>query len=124
MRVSWSQLITYAKEGKITGQVEVTETQAIAKLKPGSVPGVTDDKSATPLTVALDPRAMDTYIAELRKENIDFVSNVGSSMVGNLLLTIIGPVLLFGALAVPFLAWTGLASYLARRAKRQTRAVA
>jgi uncharacterized iron-regulated membrane protein len=33
-------------------------------------------------------------------------------------------VLLFGALAVPFLAWTGLASYLALRAKRQSRAVA
>ena len=98
MRVSWSQLITYAKEGKITGQVEVTETQAIAKLKPGSVPGVTEDKNPTPLTVALDPRAMDTYIAELRKENIDFVSNVGSSMMGQLFLTIIGPVLLFGAL--------------------------
>jgi len=33
-------------------------------------------------------------------------------------------VLLFGAPAVPFLAWTGLASYLSLRAKRQSRAVA
>lgn len=98
MKVSWSQFITYAKEGKITGPVEVTESQAIAKLKPGSVPGVTEDKNPTPVTVLLDPRAMDTYYAELRKEGIEFNVNVGSSFVGQLFLTIIGPLLLFGAL--------------------------
>ena len=98
MKVSWSQFITYAKEGKITGPVEVTESQAIAKLKPGSVPGITEDKNPTPVTVLLDPRAMDTYYAELRKEGIDFNVNVGSSFVGQLFLTIIGPLLLFGAL--------------------------
>ncbi|NBX33734.1 MAG: AAA family ATPase, partial [Planctomycetes bacterium] len=87
-----------AKEGKITGPVEVTESQAIAKLKPGSVPGITEDKNPTPVTVLLDPRAMDTYYAELRKEGIDFNVNVGSSFVGQLFLTIIGPLLLFGAL--------------------------
>jgi len=98
MKVSWSQFITYAKEGKITGPVEVTESQAIAKLKPGSVPGVTEDKNPTPVTVLLDPRAMDTYYAELRKEGIEFNVNVGSSIIGQLFLTIIGPLLLFGAL--------------------------
>lgn len=98
MKVSWSQFITYAKEGKITGPVEVTESQAIGKLKPGSVPGITEDKNPTPVTVLLDPRAMDTYYAELRKEGIDFNVNVGSSFVGQLFLTIIGPLLLFGAL--------------------------
>ena len=98
MKVSWSQFITYAKEGKITGPVEVTESQAIGKLKPGSVPGVTEDKNPTPVTVLLDPRAMDTYYAELRKEGIEFNVNVGSSFVGQLFLTIIGPLLLFGAL--------------------------
>jgi cell division protease FtsH len=41
---------------------------------------------------------MDTYYAELRKEGIEFNVNVGSSFVGQLFLTIIGPLLLFGAL--------------------------
>jgi cell division protease FtsH len=41
---------------------------------------------------------MDTYYAELRKEGVEFNVNVGSSFVGQLFLTIIGPLLLFGAL--------------------------
>ena len=96
--VSWPEFINYAKGEKIQGTVTVTESQAIAKLKPGSVPGITEDKNPTPITVLLDPRAMDTYYAELRKEGIDFEVNVGSSFIGQLFLTIIGPLLLFGAL--------------------------
>ena len=98
MKVSWSQLMTYAKEGKLQGPVEITESQAVAKLKPGSVPGVTEDKNPTPISVAIDPRAMDTYYAELRKEGIDAVTNVSSSFMGQVFLTLIVPLILIGAM--------------------------
>ena len=98
MKISWPQLMTYAKEQKLAGKVEINDSQAIAKLKPGSVPGVTDDKNPTTVTVLLDPRAMDTVYAELRKEGIDYDVNVGSSVVGQIFITIIGPLLLFGGL--------------------------
>jgi cell division protease FtsH len=99
MKISWPQLMTYAKESKIVGKVEINDSQAIAKLKPGSIPGVADDaKNATTVTVLLDPRAMDTVYAELRKEGIDYDVNVGSSVVGQIFFTLIGPLLLFGGL--------------------------
>jgi cell division protease FtsH len=98
MKVSWEQLMTYAREGKIAGDVEITDSQAVAKLKPGSVPGVTDEKGPTTITVALDPRAMEFYHAELHKNGVPNVVNVGSSFLGQLFLTIIGPLLLFGLL--------------------------
>jgi cell division protease FtsH len=41
---------------------------------------------------------MDTVYAELRKEGIDYDVNVGSSVVGQIFITIIGPLLLFGGL--------------------------
>jgi cell division protease FtsH len=97
-KVSWQQLVTYAKEGKLQGPVEITDSQAVARLKPGSVPGLTDDKNPTPVSVSIDPRAMDTYYAELRKEGIDHVVNVGSSFMGQLFLTVIGPILLIGGM--------------------------
>ncbi|MFM1937092.1 MAG: ATP-dependent zinc metalloprotease FtsH [Planctomycetota bacterium] len=98
-KVSWPQLMTFAKEGKIQGPIEMTESQAIARLKPGSVPGLADDKgNATTVRVAIDPRAADTYYGELRREGIDHEVNVGSSFLGQLFLTIIGPLLLFGLL--------------------------
>jgi cell division protease FtsH len=98
MKVSWEQLMTYAREGKIAGEIEITDSQAVAKLKPGSVPGVTDEKGPTTITVALDPRAMEFYHAELNKQGVPNVVNVGSSFLGQLFLTIIGPLLLFGLL--------------------------
>jgi cell division protease FtsH len=98
MKVSWSQLMTYAEEGKIQGPVEITESQAVAKLKPGSVPGVADDKGPTTVSVSIDPRAMDTYYGELRERKIDHVTNVGSSFMGQLFLTLIVPLILIGAM--------------------------
>ena len=98
MKVTWPQLMTYAREGKVAGTVEITDTQAVAKLKPGSVPGLGDDKAPQQVYVPLEVRAMDTYIAELRSKNYDFVSNTGNTFFGQLFLTIIGPVLLIGAM--------------------------
>jgi cell division protease FtsH len=98
MKISWSQLMTYAEEGKIQGPVEITESQAVAKLKPGSVPGVADDKAPTAVSVSIDPRAMDTYYGELRERKIDHVTNVGSSFMGQLFLTLIVPLILIGAM--------------------------
>jgi cell division protease FtsH len=98
MKVSWSQLMTYAKEGKLQGPVEITESQAIAKLKPGSVPGVGDEKAPSTVSVAIDPRAMDTYYGDLREAGIDHSTNVGSSFMGQLFLTLIVPLILIGAM--------------------------
>ena len=98
MKITWSQLMTYAEEGKIQGPVEITESQAVAKLKPGSVPGVADDKAPTAVSVSIDPRAMDTYYGELRERKIDHVTNVGSSFMGQLFLTLIVPLILIGAM--------------------------
>jgi cell division protease FtsH len=98
MKITWPQLLTYAKEGKLQGPVEITESQAIAKLKPGSVPGVGDEKAPSTVSVAIDPRAMDTYYGDLREAGIDHSTNVGSSFMGQLFLTLIVPLILIGAM--------------------------
>jgi cell division protease FtsH len=97
-RISWQQLMSYAKEKKLAGEVEISEGQASARLKPGSVPGVTAEAAPTTVTVAIDPRAVNFYLSQLDAEGVPFVSNVGSSFIGQLFLTIIGPLLLFGLL--------------------------
>ncbi|MFO0963425.1 MAG: ATP-dependent zinc metalloprotease FtsH [Phycisphaerales bacterium] len=93
MRISWKELMTYAKEDKVQFPIEVSDAQVTAKLKPDSVPGVTDAKSPTTVTVAIDPRAMDTYYAELNGKGYPYLTNVGSSFFGQILLTLIAPVL-------------------------------
>jgi cell division protease FtsH len=57
-----------------------------------------EGKALTVVTVSLDPRAMDTYYRELNEKKYPYEVNVGSSIVGQLFLTLIGPLIILGVI--------------------------
>ncbi len=108
LRLSWGELMNYCAEGKLVNKIEINESQAVAKVR--DVPGMTGEgaktgtpaeaegKALTVVTVALDPRAMDTYYKELNDRKYPYEVNVSSSVIGQLFMMLIGPLIILGVI--------------------------
>jgi cell division protease FtsH len=96
--INWKDLMTYAQEGKIAGAIEISDTQATAKLVPNSVPGPTDAKGANSVYVSLDPSARADLQKILIEKGYPFKVRVGSSVFMQLLMAVLPILLIVGVI--------------------------
>jgi cell division protease FtsH len=96
--VSWKDLTTFAKEGKLAGPIEITDNQASAKLKADSVPGLSDAKGSQMVYVPLDPTARNEKQKFLDEKGYDYRVRIGSSVLGQIVLMVLPILLILGIL--------------------------
>lgn len=95
--VSWKELMLYAQEGKVSGDIEISDTQAVAKLKPNSLPGPNDAKGLSRVYVTLDPSARADMQKILIEKGYPFkIRGVGGSVLMQLLMTVATILLVMG----------------------------
>lgn len=96
--INWKDLMTYAQEGKIAGTIEISDSQATAKLVPNSVPGTSDAKGANSVYVSLDPTARADLQKILIEKGYPFKVRVGSSVFMQLLMAVLPILLIVGVI--------------------------
>ena len=96
--VTWKELMTYAQENKLVLPMEISDTQATARLKENSVPGMTDAKGGATVYVTLDPTSRQDKQKFLDEKGYNYKVRVNNSVLPQILLLVVPGLLIAGML--------------------------